>query len=71
MITVSETTDATAIYRETTALSTVRMDGTNHAGSLFEAMRDTVVVISSSSICTFEEKFPEQPQGGIEALFRG
>jgi len=68
MITYRETTDATYIYRDTTAFSTLRMDRTADTGNLMQVMRDAVLIIGSPTTWQGEGKIPEHPAGSIEAV---
>lgn len=68
MITYRETTDATYIYRDTTAFSTVRMDRTADTGNLLQVMRDSVLVIGPLAPWQAEGKIPDDPNGSIEAV---
>ena len=70
MITYQETTDATHIYRDTTAFSTIRMDRTADTGNLLQVMRDSVIIIGSPACLRSEAKIPESPAGSIEAVSR-
>lgn len=70
MITLNQTTDAARSYRETSGMTTVRMDRTGDAGSLLEVMRDTVLVIGSSEPFPSRERIPEHPLGNIDASAR-
>lgn len=70
MIIYQETTDATHIYRDTTAFSTLRMDRTADTGNLIQLMRDSVLVMGPSLGWSSEEKIPENPGGSIEAVSR-
>ncbi|TCM78339.1 hypothetical protein EV216_12614 [Rhodovulum steppense] len=69
MITYQETTDATYIYRDTTAFSTIRMDRTADTGNLLQIMRDSVVIVGAPAFRS-EGKIPESPVGNIEAVSR-
>jgi len=68
MIEENYSTDATLVYRESSALSTLRMDGTGDAGSLLEAIRDTVVVIGAPSDHAPAGKVPASLSGNIDAM---
>ena len=65
-----ETTDATATYRETSALQTVKLDATGDTGSLMGIMRDAVLVLGPPSFSAFDEKIPQNPNGDIDAVTR-
>jgi hypothetical protein len=62
-----QSTDATAIYRETSGLTAIRMDRTGNTGSLIEIMRDTVLVLGPPMRDTDREKILENPRGTIDA----
>lgn len=70
MIVFRETTDASLIYRDTSALSTLRTDNTSDTGNLLQVIRDSVLVLGSPAKISSEEKIPEQPSGSIEAVYR-
>lgn len=71
MISLNGDTDATRIYRETSGVKTVRMDGTGDTGSLFEIMRDAVIVIGSPTADASRPQLPQQPWGEVDAYSRG
>lgn len=68
MISFYETTDATATYRETSALQTVKLDATADIGSLMGVMRDAVLVLGPPSFPLFDERIPEASNGDIDAV---
>ncbi|GLT12286.1 hypothetical protein PVW51_23845 [Sulfitobacter sp. PR48] len=70
MISLYETTDATATYRETSALQTVKLDATADTGSLMGIMRDAVLVLGSPTPSSFDVKVPETPNGNLDAVAR-
>lgn len=63
-------TDATAIYRETSGLTAIRMDRTGDTGSLLDVMRDAVLVIGAPSKDSAREKIVDNPRGSIDAYSR-
>lgn len=71
MMSFNLNTDATRIYRETSGVKTITMDGTGNTGSLLEIMQDAVIVIGSPSAVPSEEKIPEHPWGNVDAYSRG
>ncbi|MDR7123531.1 hypothetical protein [Pseudotabrizicola sp. 4114] len=68
MISFRDTTDATLVYRETSALQTLRMDRTSDTGSLLGVIRNSVIVIGSAKALRSNEKVPESPLGTMEAV---
>lgn len=70
MITYQMTTDATEIYRDTTAFSTLRMDRTADTGNLLQVIRDSVLILGSPMGWPQDEKVPDHPSGSIEAVSR-
>ncbi|MEW9615941.1 hypothetical protein AB3G45_19180 [Shinella sp. S4-D37] len=64
-------TDASNIYRDSTGLTTIRMDSTSDTGSLLEIMRDAVLVIGNPCRESSQEKIPDSPRGSIDAYSRG
>jgi hypothetical protein len=65
MIDFQKTADAAFVYRETSAVSTLRMDGTGNTGTLLDVIRDAVVVVGPPAEMT---KVPGSPKGTIEAV---
>lgn len=68
VITYLETSDASHVYRETTAISTIRMDCTADTGNLLQVMRDVVILLGTTSGIHAEDKIPEHPRGSFEAV---
>lgn len=68
MIVYQENTDATCVYRDTSAVSTIRMDSTGDTGGLLQVLRDAVIVIGSPLDQQSKEKIPSNPAGSLEAV---
>lgn len=68
MISLYDSTDATATYRESSALQTVKLDCTADTGSLMGIMRDAVLVIGSPAQHHVELRTPLSPFGDIDAV---
>lgn len=66
----NQNTDATLLYRETSALRTVRLDQTGDAGSLMEIMRDATITLGAPSSFDGETRIPSA-RGDIDAYCRG
>ena len=64
-------TDATLLYRETSAIKTIRMDRTADTGSLMEVIRDAVIVTGVPSAFDSASRIPAGPEGTMDAYFRG
>lgn len=63
-------TDATLLYRETSAVKTVRMDRTADTGSLMEIIRDAVVITGSATPFDQGARIPVGPEGTMDAYSR-
>jgi hypothetical protein len=68
MIFFQENTDATSIYRETSALRTVRLDGTGDTGCLLSIIRDAVVIVGPSDPFQSSVKVPDDVRGSVDAI---
>jgi hypothetical protein len=65
-----QNTDATAIYRETSGLTAIRMDRTGDAGSLIDVMRDAALILGPPIHESNHEKLIDNPRGSIDAYSR-
>lgn len=70
MIIYQETTDASNIYRDTTAFSTIRMNRTADTGNLLQVLCDSVLLIGSPTCLGPGEKYTEDPGGSMESVSR-
>lgn len=64
-------TDATLLYRETSALKTIRMDQTGDTGSLMEIMRDATVTLGAPTAHQSSDLRIPSARGDIDAYCRG
>lgn len=63
--------DASYIYRQTSASSSTRFDGTANTGALFELMKNTVVAFGNPDPRTIDEaQIPLTVIGDVKATFR-
>lgn len=62
-------TDATLSYRETSAVSTTRLDNTGDLGSLVAIMRDSSLIISGAQN-GHGASVPKSPEGDLETVAR-
>lgn len=71
VITYLDTSDASHVYRDTTAISTIRMDCTADTGTLLQVIRDAILVLGTTDGMQSSDKIPEHPNGSFEAVSGG
>lgn len=67
MIIYRTSSDASSVYRDTSAVSTIRMDRTGDTGSLVQVMRDAVVLFPMPEQRS-EGKIPSHVGGDSESV---
>ena len=68
MTTYRNSTDASYIYRETSALSTIRTDSTSDTGNLLQVIRDSTLLVGPQINSLTDEQSPISPNGGVRAI---
>lgn len=69
MNTFHQTSDASHVYRETSALRAVRTNGTGDTGTLLQVMRDSVMLIGSPVAGeNADGKITDWANGSLEAV---
>ncbi|AJY44654.1 hypothetical protein [Martelella endophytica] len=63
-------TDAAHVFRETSASDTLTLDGTGDTGSLFNFMKDSMIVMSYDQE-EWDAKIPSRPEGDMDATVAG
>lgn len=63
-----DTTDASYIYRESSALSTLRTDSTADTGNLIQVMRDSTLVLGPPVVLHSEETTRAKRRGHFQAV---